>query len=117
RDIEGEDGTLDFRSGCFYGLSGFLGHGAGKFFFTFSDALRHAAQHSLALESRQPARGAEGFYGGGDCSLGVFACALIYLGDHVAVEWRSYLLEVALLDSFAIVEKTLGADGCHGHLG
>jgi len=49
--------------------------------------------------------------------LGVLARALIDLGDHASVEWGSYFLQLALLDPLAIDEKTLGADGRHGHLG
>ncbi len=115
-DIEGEDGAFHLGARGLDRLARFLRHGAGKFLLALGDVLRHPPQHALAFKSRQPAGGAESFYGGCDGGFGVFPPSLEDSGDHGAVKRSPYLDRVAFLNPLAIDKKSLRAHRSRGHL-
>jgi hypothetical protein len=75
------------------------------------DPRGNAAEHALALEGGQAARGAESLDGGGNGGFGMLAAALDHAGDHAAVVRGANLDDVAVFHPLAVQKKPCVATG------
>src|SRR4051812_21968847 len=80
-DIEGEDGTFDFRASRLNGLARLLRERAREFLFALNQERGDLTQDALSLEGRKTARGSERLDGGCDGSLGMLLAPLRNPGD------------------------------------
>src|ERR1022692_4355842 len=80
------------------------------------DAVRDAPQNTLAFKGRQAASSTEGFYRGGDCSLGVFAASLVDVGNHGPVKRGANFDDITFFQPLSVHIKNVGCNWNHRHL-
>ncbi len=116
--LKGEDGALDFGARGLDGLAGFLGEGAGKFFF----ALRHGRGNDRRRTRWRSKAGRRRVVPKAltAAAMAASACSLRPLhdaGDQAAVVGGANLDEVAILMPPAIHKETVRRNRRDRHLG